>query len=123
MNKNNIQEALSILHDTQALVSNSCWRDTSLEEPSFLEDMEKIQIAMCNIKGNFMYLIFDIKNFIELSEWLHESHLKNNEVIHKITIQNDQLLHHHLSFMKLVQARRNKMRRFICKSLIFLKGP
>ena len=30
--------------------------------------------------------------------------------------------HHHLSFMKLVQARRKKMRRFICKSLIFLKG-
>ena len=34
MNEKKIQEALSILHDTQALVSNSCWRDTSLEEPS-----------------------------------------------------------------------------------------
>ena len=54
MNENYIQEALSILHDTQALVSNSCWRATSLEEPSFLEDMEKIQREMCNIKGNFM---------------------------------------------------------------------
>ena len=31
--------------------------------------------------------------------------------------------HHHLSFMKLVQARRKKMRRFIYKSLIFLKVP
>ena len=44
MNEIIIYEALSILHDTQALVSNSCWRATSSEDPSFLEDMEKIQI-------------------------------------------------------------------------------
>ena len=50
MSERDIQESLSILHDTQALVSNSCWRATSLEEPSSLEDMEKIQRAMCNIK-------------------------------------------------------------------------
>ena len=50
MNEKKIQEALSILHDTQELVSNSCWRATSLEEPSFLEVMEKIQRAICNIK-------------------------------------------------------------------------
>ena len=92
MNEKKIQEALRIVHDTQALVSNSCWRATSLEEPSFLEDMEKIQRAMCNIKGNFMCLIFDRKNFIEISEWLHESYLNNNEFIHKLTIQNEQLL-------------------------------
>ena len=75
INEKNIQEALSILHDTQALVSNSCWRDASLEEPSFLVDMEKIQRTMCNIKGNFMSLLFDRKNVIELSECLHESYL------------------------------------------------
>ena len=92
MNENKIQEALSILHDTQSLVSNSCWRSTSLEDPSFPEDREKIQRAMCNIKGNFMSLLFDRKNVIELSECLHESYLKNNEVIHKLTIQNEQLL-------------------------------
>ena len=63
-----------------------------MEEPSFPEDMEKIQRAMCNIIGNFMSLIFYIKNFIELSEWLHESYLKNNEVIHKLTIQNEKIL-------------------------------
>ena len=63
-----------------------------MEESSFLEDMEKIQRVMCNIKGNFMYFIFDRKNVIELSEWLHESYLKNNEVIDKLTIQNGQLL-------------------------------
>ena len=61
MNENKIQEALIILHDTQALVSNSCWRATSLEEPSFLEDMEKIQREMCKIKGNFMSFLFDRK--------------------------------------------------------------
>ena len=78
MNEKKIQEAISILHDTQELVSNSCWRATSLEEPSFLEDMEKIQRAMCNIKGNFMSLIFYRKKFIEIIEWLHESYLNNN---------------------------------------------
>ena len=39
-----------------------------------------------------MSFIFDRKNFIELIEWLHESYLKNNEVIHKLTIQNEKLL-------------------------------
>ena len=63
-----------------------------MEETSFLEDMENIQRAMCNIKGNFMSLIFDRKNVIELIEWLHEYYLKNNEFIDKITIQNEQLL-------------------------------
>ena len=32
------------------------------------------------------------KNVIELIEWLHESYLKNNEVIDKLTIQDEQLL-------------------------------
>ena len=54
--------------------------------------MEKIQRAMRNIKGNFMSLIFYRKNVIELIEWLHESYLKNNEVIDKLTIQNEQLI-------------------------------
>ena len=63
-----------------------------MEEPSFLEDMDKIQRAMCNIKGNFTSLIFDRKNVIDISEWLHEIYLKNNDVIHNLTIQNEQLL-------------------------------
>ena len=92
MNEKKIQEALIILNDTQALVSNSCWRDTSLEEPSFLEDMEKIQRAMCNIEGNFMSLIFDRNNLVELNELLHDAYLKNNEDNHNLTIQNEQLL-------------------------------
>ena len=67
MNENNIQESLSILHGTQALVSIFCWRATSLEETSFLEDMEKIQGAMCHIKGNFMSLIFYRNHLFELN--------------------------------------------------------
>ena len=38
-----------------------------------------------------MSFIFYIKNVIELIEWLHESYLKNNEVIDKLAIQNEQL--------------------------------
>ena len=78
MSEMDIQEALSILHDTQALVSNSCWKVSSLEEPSFLEDMEKIERDICNIEGNFMSLLFDRNNLVEINEWLHEVYLKNN---------------------------------------------
>ena len=39
-----------------------------------------------------MSLIFDRKNVIELSEWLDESYLKNNEYIHNLKIQNEKLL-------------------------------
>ena len=67
-----IHKTLSILHDTKALVSISCWKISSLEEPSFLEDMEKIQRAMCNIEGNFMSFVFDRNNLVELNECLHE---------------------------------------------------
>ena len=37
MNEINIQESLSILNETKALVSYSCWKVSSLEDPSFLE--------------------------------------------------------------------------------------
>ena len=92
MNEINIHEALRILHDTKSLVSDYFWKVSSLEEPSFLEDMEKIQREICNIKGNFMSFLFDRKNFTELIEWLHESYFNNNEDIHKLKIQNEQLL-------------------------------
>ena len=70
-------------------MSNSSWRSTSLEETSFLEDMENIQRAMCHIKGNFMSLIFDRNNLVEINEFLHDAYLKNNEDNHKLTIQNE----------------------------------
>ena len=91
MSEMNIYESLSIINETRALVSNFCWKFSSLEDPSFLEDMEKIQRAMCKIKGNFMSFLFYRKNVIELSEWLHEEYLNNNEDIHRLKNQNDQL--------------------------------
>ena len=82
MSEMDIHEALSMLHDTKALVSNSRWKISSLEEPSFLEDMEKIQRAMCNIEGN-LCLCFLINFFlVNINEWLHEAYLNNNEDIH-----------------------------------------
>ena len=86
-----IHESLIILHDTKALVSNSSWKISSLEEPSFLEDMEKTQRAMCNIEGNFLSLIFDRNNLVNIDEWLHEEYLNNNEDIHKLKNQNEKL--------------------------------
>ena len=75
MSEMDIHEALIIIHDTKALASNSFWKISSLEDPSFLEDMEKIQRAMCNIEGNSMYLIFYGNNFVDFNECLHESYL------------------------------------------------
>ena len=63
-----------------------------LEETSFLKDMEKIQRAMCHIKGNIMSLLFYRNHMFELNELLHDAYLKNNEDNHKLTIQNEQLL-------------------------------
>ena len=53
--------------------------------------MEKIQRAICNIEGNFMSLIL-IDAIWLTNEWLHEAYLNNNEDIHKLKIQNEQLL-------------------------------
>ena len=61
-----------MFHDTQSMASNSCCIVSSLEELSFLEDMEKIQRSMCNIEGNFMSFIFYRNNLVEINECLHE---------------------------------------------------
>ena len=54
--------------------------------------MEKIQREMCNIEGNFMSFLFYRNNLVDINEWLNESYLNNNEDIHQLTIQNEQLL-------------------------------
>ena len=92
MSEMDIHEALIIIHDTKALVSNSCWKIYSLEDPSFLKDIEKIQRAICNIEGKFIYFLFDRINLVEVNECLHEYLLNNNEDIHNLKIQNEQLL-------------------------------
>ena len=63
-----------------------------MEDPSFLENMEKIQRAMCTIEGNFMYFIFDRNNLVELNEWLHEAYLNDNEYVYRLKNQNEKLL-------------------------------
>ena len=92
MSEMNIHEDLILLNGTKALVSNSCWKVSSLDELSFLEDMEKIQRAMCNIEGNLMSFIFYRNNLVELNECLHEAYLNNNEDIHNLRFQNEKLL-------------------------------
>ena len=58
------------------------------------------------------------------SVFARKNYIKNeNQDLVAVEEETRSLPHHHLSFMKLVQARRKNMRRFICKSLIFLKGP
>ena len=52
----------------------------------------KEQCATVNIKGNFTSLLFNRKKLVELNEWLHEAYLNNNEDIHKLKVQNEQLL-------------------------------
>ena len=47
---------------------------------------------MCNIEGNFMYLIFDRNNLVEINVLLHDAQLNINEDNHKLTLQNEQLL-------------------------------
>ena len=54
----------------------------SFEDPSFFEDIEKIQREMCNIEGNLMYFIFDRNNLVELNELLHDAYFNNNEYNH-----------------------------------------
>ena len=49
MDENKIQEALNTLHGTHALVLKICW---SMEEKYSMDDVEKIQKAISNIKGN-----------------------------------------------------------------------
>ena len=49
MDHNNIQDSLNTLHGTHALVSKICW---SMEEKYSMEDIEKIEKAISNIKGN-----------------------------------------------------------------------
>ena len=63
-----------------------------MEETFFLEDMEKIQRAMCHIKGDFMSLHFHRNHFFYLNELLHDANVNNNEDNLKLTIQNEQVL-------------------------------
>ena len=50
-----------------------------------MEDMEKFQKATTSTKGNFLQLLSDRENFLELVELLHEASLKDEDDNYKIT--------------------------------------
>ena len=64
------------LHGTYALMTKLCW---NLEEKSSIEDIEKFQKAMTSTKGNFLQLLFDRDNLLELMELLYGASLKDEE--------------------------------------------
>ena len=76
MDENKIQEALNILHGTHDLVSKKFW---SMEEKYSMEDIEKIQKAISNIKGNFFNVLSNRDYLIELVHLYHGLTLNNVE--------------------------------------------
>ena len=68
MDEQTIQEALKALHGIHVLVSKIYW---NMEETSSMEDMEKIQKAISNTKGNISSLLSDINYLLELVEMYH----------------------------------------------------
>ena len=76
MDENKIQEALNTLHGTHALVSKICWR---MEEKYSLEDIEKIQKEISDIKGNILKLISERDYLIDIVGLYHGLTLKNVE--------------------------------------------
>ena len=54
--------------------------------------MEKIQRAMCHIKGDFMSFLFFRNHLFEINELLHDAYFTNNEDTLKLTIQNEKHL-------------------------------
>ena len=79
MDENKIQESLHLLHDTHASVSHQCWITASLEDQSSLESKEEMQKALSTIQGEFLKLLYDRDDLIEVDDVLHGSSLKDGE--------------------------------------------
>ena len=69
-----IKDSLHTLHGTHALMKNICWK---LEEKYSMEDMEKFQKAMISTRGNFMQLLSDRYDFLDLLDMYHGASLRN----------------------------------------------
>ena len=82
MNECKIKEALQTLHWTHALMTNIYW---NLDDKYFIEYMEKFQKAMTSTKGNFLQLLSDRDNLLEIVELLYGASLKDEEEIWNIT--------------------------------------
>ena len=79
MDENNIQKALHIFQDTHSSVAHQCWIAASLEDQSSLESKEEMQKALSTIQGEFLKLLSDRDDFIEVSDVLHGASLKDGE--------------------------------------------
>ena len=86
MDEKKIQEALNTLHGRHDLVSKNCW---SMEDKYSMEDIEKIQKEIFDIKGNLLNLISDRDYLIELVGLYHGLNLKNVEDHDKLSNELD----------------------------------
>ena len=76
MDEKNIQEALKTLHATHNSVLKICW---IMEEKYSMEDIENIQKAISNTKGNILNFLSDRDYLIELVGFYHGLTLNNVE--------------------------------------------
>ena len=84
MDEKNIQKDLHLLQDTHSLVAHPYWIAASLEYQSSLESKE-IQKALSTIQGEFLKLLSDRDDLIEVADVLHGASLKDEEEICKLT--------------------------------------
>ena len=67
MDEKKIQKDLHLLQDTHSSVAHQCWIAASLEDQSSLESKEEMQNALSTIQGEFLKLISNRDDFIEVS--------------------------------------------------------
>ena len=85
MSERNIHEALRSLHDTISLMSNSCCRHGLMEETSSIENLEKVQKEMTNMKGNHFYFLYDRGHLLEILDMYHSDSFEHEEYISNLT--------------------------------------
>ena len=85
MDEKKIWKALHFLQDTHASVSHQFWIVASLEDQSSLESKEEMHKALSTIQGEFLKLISDRDDLIEVSDVFHGASLKDAEEIFKLT--------------------------------------
>ena len=68
-------EMLKNFYNTQALMSDFCWRDSCaggrMEEDSSISELEEIQKAVKTMKGNYLHLLFDRDHLLKIIEIYH----------------------------------------------------
>ena len=79
MDENNIQNSLQLLQDTHSSVAHQCWIAASLEDQSSLESKEEIHKELSTIQGEFLQLISDRDDLIDIADVLHGASLKDGE--------------------------------------------